>query len=95
MSEESEKEKEQKRKDTRERVRLHRKRKAERGDVNTTLFTSFTEKQLLLRAAKRLKYASVTEFVMDCCKEEARKVGITLEQIAKEMATKKNDGASP
>nr|AKN37040.1 hypothetical protein [Vibrio cyclitrophicus]AKN38251.1 hypothetical protein [Vibrio splendidus] len=66
------------------RVRLHRQRRRLRGDVDTLLSTSLTEKKLLKRAAKRLKYGGVTEFVMDCCKQEAEKVGITLENIASE-----------
>lgn len=66
------------------RVRLHRQRRRLRGDVDTVLSTSLTEKKLLKRTAKRLKYAGVTEFVMDCCKQEAEKVGITLELIASE-----------
>lgn len=78
-------EEERKRHAANQRVARCRQRKRERGDVDLALTTSFTEKELLKRASKALKYESITEFVMDCCKPEAEKAGITLEAIANEV----------
>lgn len=78
-------EKERVRLQTNLRVKRCRQRKQQRGDVNVVLYLSFTEKELLKRAVKSLKYESITEFVMDCCKPDAEKAGITLESIANEL----------
>ncbi len=83
-------EEERKRHAANQRVTRCRQRKRERGDVDTTLQTSFTEKELLKRTAKLLGYGCVTEFVMECCKLEAEKAGITLEAIANEVKGRRN-----
>ena len=83
-------EEERRRHELNQRVRRCRQRKRDRGDVDLTLQMSFTEKELLKRASKVLKYESIAQFVMDCCKPEAEKAGITLEAIANEVKGRSN-----